>query len=318
MVQSASSEPDPKTLYVTLFYVAAAVSKIIGNYVCCMSCQAGSSVLSVNSYSVEDRTRMSQNPQRRQSRLESFDDQFESELPPEIRAELEVNHRPVRIPTTEQEIQAAIAWFKSRGYLRTVSAPSSSGEPPPPPIPEPVSKALTPDSPPWPFVMPPVAKPVQRASRSGSGIWVLLALLLGFPILIGLLAQAVSTLSTLSSRPVDDTQHRSRPVEVRRALPVPVEVRRALSAVEVRKALPVVPRALPVTSQTSSVSNTSWWRSLQMPDGSFIGVRYQGELPSSASLPAQGDFIGQQYSVGSTSWIWMTRPGATTPSWVDP
>ena len=143
---------------------------------------------------------MSQNPQRRQSRLESRDDQFESELPPEIRAGLEVNHRPVRIPTTEREIQAAMALLKSRGYLPTVSAPSSSGEPPPPPIPEPVSKAPTPDSPPRLFAMPPVAKPVQRASRSGSGIWLLLALLLGFPILIGQLPQAVSTLRTLSGR----------------------------------------------------------------------------------------------------------------------
>jgi hypothetical protein len=97
-----------------------------------------------------------------------------------------------------------------------------------------------------------------------------------------------------------------------------VEVRRALPAVEVRKALPVVPRALPVTSQTSSVSNIGWWQSIRMPEGSYIGVRYQGELPSSASLPAHGDFIGQEYSVGSTSWIWMVRPGMATPSWVDP
>ena len=198
---------------------------------------------------------MSQNPQRRQSRLESFDDQFESELPPEIRAGLEVNHRPVRIPTTEREIQAAMALLKSRGYLPTVSAPSSSGEPPP--IPEPVSKAQTPDSPARPFVMSPVAKPVQRASRSGSGIWLLLAvllgfLMLGFPLLIGLLPRTVSTLSTLSGRPVDDTQPQSRPVEVRRALPVPVEVRRAL---------PAVPRALPVTSALSTVPMHSGSRS---------------------------------------------------------
>ena len=145
---------------------------------------------------MENRTRTYQNLERRQSRLECFDDQFESELPPEVRAELEV----IRIPTTEQELQAAITWLKSRGYLQSVSAPSSSGEPPPPPIPEPVSKAPTPDSPPRLFAMPPVAKPVQRASRSGSGIWLLLALLLGFPILIGQLPQAVSTLRTLSGR----------------------------------------------------------------------------------------------------------------------
>jgi hypothetical protein len=268
----------------------------------------------VNSYSVEDRTRMSQNPQRRQPHLESFDDQFESELPPEIRAELEVNHRPVRIPTTEQEIQAAIAWLKSRGYLPTVSAPSSSGEPPPPPpppIPEPVSKAPTPDSPPRPFVMPPVAKPVQRVSRSGSGIWLLLALLLGFPILIGQLPQAVSTLRTLSGRPVDDTQPQSRPVEVRRALPGPVEVRRAL---------PVVPRALPVTAPVSLAPDPQigQWQPVRLLDGTTVQVCYQGELPSSAALPRQGRFIGEEWSTGNTSWIWMTPAGVNFPSWVDP
>ena len=257
---------------------------------------------------------MSQNPQRRQSRLESFDDQFESELPPEIRAGLEVNHRPVRIPTTEREIQAAMALLKSRGYLPTVSAPSSSGEPPP--IPEPVSKAQTPDSPARPFVMSPVAKPVQRASRSGSGIWLLLAvllgfLMLGFPLLIGLLPRTVSTLSTLSGRPVDDTQPQSRPVEVRRALPVPVEVRRAL---------PAVPRALPVASSMSLAPDPQIgeWQPVRLLDGTIVQVCYQGELPSSAALPPRGRFIAEEWSTGYRSWIWMTPAGASFPSRIDP
>jgi hypothetical protein len=97
-----------------------------------------------------------------------------------------------------------------------------------------------------------------------------------------------------------------------------IEVRRALPAVEVRKALPVVPRALPVISETSTVSNTGWWQSIRMPDGSVIPVRYEGELSSSAALPPQGRFLGEEFSVGSTTWIWTLRPGATTPSWVDP
>src|SRR5260221_11464177 len=83
----------------------------------------------VNTFTVEDRTRTSQNPQRRHSCLESSDEQFESELPPEIRGEREA---PVRIPESEQEIQAAIAWLKSRGYWPSESAPSSSGELSPP------------------------------------------------------------------------------------------------------------------------------------------------------------------------------------------
>jgi hypothetical protein len=135
----------------------------------------------------------------------------------------------------------------------------------------------------------------------------LLGVLLGFPMLIALLAQAVSTLSTLSSRPVDDTQPQSREREVRRALPPPVEVRRAL---------PVVPRALPVTSPVSSVSDSG--QPVKLLDGTTVQAFYQGELPSSAALPVRGRFIGEEWSTGNTSWIWMTPAGASFPSWVDP
>jgi len=55
-----------------------------------------------------------------------------------------------------------------------------------------------------------------------------------------------------------------------------------------------------------------------MPDGSIVWAVYQGELPSSAALPAQGRFIGEEWSTGSTAWIWMTPAGASFPSWVDP
>jgi hypothetical protein len=96
----------------------------------------------------------------------------------------------------------------------------------------------------------------------------------------------------------------------------PVEVRRALPVVEVRKALPAVPRALPVTS-ANTVSNAQW-QPIRMPDGTIVNVSYQGELPSSAALPPQGHFIGEAYSTGTTSWVWMTPAGATFPSWVDP
>jgi hypothetical protein len=55
-----------------------------------------------------------------------------------------------------------------------------------------------------------------------------------------------------------------------------------------------------------------------MPDGTIVSASYQGELPSSASLPSQGRFIGEEWSTGDTSWIWMTPAGASFPSWVDP
>ena len=158
------------------------------------------------------------------------------------------------------------------------------------------------------FRPPPPAgagKPAQSMSRrSGTGIW----LLLGFLVLIGLLPHAISTLRAPSNVSVYGTQPGSQPVEVRRALPPPWEVRRALR---------VVPRALAVSSAVSTVSNAQW-QPVRLPGGTIVQVCYQGELPSSAALPAQGRFIGEEWSTGSTSWIWMTPTGASFPSWVDP
>jgi hypothetical protein len=55
-----------------------------------------------------------------------------------------------------------------------------------------------------------------------------------------------------------------------------------------------------------------------MPNGQIVQVSYQGALPSTAALPPQGRFFGEEWFVGNTPWIWMLRPGAITPSWVDP
>ena len=98
----------------------------------------------------------------------------------------------------------------------------------------------------------------------------------------------------------------SQPVEVRRALPV-----------EVRRALPAALRALPVSSAALAVPAVGW-QSIRMPDGSLIPAYYAGGLPSSAALPPRGHFLGEQWSTGTTSWVWMTPAGANFPSWVDP
>jgi hypothetical protein len=55
-----------------------------------------------------------------------------------------------------------------------------------------------------------------------------------------------------------------------------------------------------------------------MPKGAIIAVHYEGALPSSAALPPQGHFIGEEYLTGNTSWVWMTPAGTNFPSWVDP
>jgi hypothetical protein len=211
------------------------------------------------------------------------DEYFGCQLPAEARTEL-LEEIPPPQTYRLREIPA---------YRPTQAPPPKVSLRPPPPV-----------SPPRPPVTPGAARPAQSASRSGTGIW----LLLGFLVLIGLLPQAISTLRTSSSRPMDDTQPQSRPVEVRRALPPPIEVRRAL---------PAVPRALLVTAPVSTVSNAEW-QPVRLLDGTTVQVCYQGELPSSAALPTRGRFIGEEWSTGNTSWIWMTPAGASFPSWVDP
>ena len=159
----------------------------------------------------------------------------------------------------------------------------------------------------------PIAKPVPRESRrSDSWIWWLLAS-------VGVLFM----LARLSDNRQPITSN-STPVEVRQALPSAVEVRRALPVVEVRRALPKALRALPrarralPVNSAPSVVPTTGWQSVRMPDGSVIAVHYEGELSSSAALPLQGHFIGEEYSTGNTSWVWMTPAGANVASWVDP
>jgi hypothetical protein len=161
------------------------------------------------------------------------------------------------------------------------SAPRPSVTLPPPPV-----------SPPSPPVISGPARPAQRAPRGGSGIWWILASLLVVPVLLGLLPQAVST-GLLGTEPQ----------------PTPW--------VEVRRALPTAPRAVPLASAASTVPNGGW-QSIRMPTGEIVPVHYEGELASSAALPSQGTYIGQEFSTGKMSWIWMTRAGASFPSWVDP
>ena len=203
----------------------------------------------MNTFTAEDRT--GTYPQRRDIywRPGPGDEQFERQLPPELHAKLEGAPQryplreiappylrpapasrpetvfrlpPVRPPESEAEIELALQWLKSQGYLRSTSpAPSS--------VPAPKEVAI-----------PTASEPARGcAPRSGTGIWLLLAALIGLPLLLARVAG--------NTQP----QPQGQPVEVRRALPV----------VEVRKALPAVPRALPVTSALSTVPMHSGSRS---------------------------------------------------------
>jgi hypothetical protein len=124
----------------------------------------------------------------------------------------------------------------------------------------------------------------------------LLALLLGVPVLLGLLPKQLQ-----------------QPGAMPPAGGMP-------PIVEVRRALPVVPRALPVTVPTSLVSDPQIgrWQTVRFLDGRTMQICYGGRLASSAFLPEEGKFIGDARVIDNHCWIWMTPAGASFPSWVDP
>jgi len=285
---------------------------------------------------VEDRTRTSQHRRDIYLRPGPGDQKFEGQLPPEIRAELEegpppptYRHResapaylrpapssrpetvytlpPTRPPETEEEIALALECLKSQGYLRSTTP---TPPPVPPPLPKTVSNPSLPPLPPWQRVsVPPAARPAPKRSH-GAGIIGTLGVILFFWALSHHNAPSSST-APLESRSVP-TPSQSRTEAVRPSFS---------GWVEVRRALPVAPRALPVTSRESLPPPLPYAQGqlVTMPDGTPVDARYQGELASSAALPPQGRFIGETWrTADGTSWVWMTPAGASFPSWVDP
>jgi hypothetical protein len=217
---------------------------------------------------------------------ESFNDQFDCQLPAEARIELLEEILPPTIYPIREE---------PRAY-----------QPPPPPQPQVISPPAIPLR---PVVAAGAGKPAESASRSdGIAIWLLLGFL-GIVVFIAMLAHAISSVSAPSSRPVygaQPSQPAFPPVAVRRALPV-----------EVRRAELVSPKL--ITENPPTPAPYAEWHQVTLLDGrTTVPACYQGELPNSAALPHQGRFIGEEWSTGNTSWIWMTPAGASFSSWVDP
>jgi hypothetical protein len=58
-------------------------------------------------------------------------------------------------------------------------------------------------------------------------------------------------------------------------------------------------------------------RQLQMPYGLKILGRLRGFVLDQSQLPA-GASIGDTYLVAGVPWVWLTVPGTSAPTWVDP
>jgi hypothetical protein len=141
----------------------------------------------------------------------------------------------------------------------------------------------------------PAAKPAQREPRHN--LWLWLVVLLGLPILVTHLPKQL------------------QPEGVARSLVGPPRQQ----WIELRRALPAVPRTLPVTSVSSaSDPQIGTWYPVTFADGTTLQVYYGGRLASPVDLLFPGNFIGDARVINNHYWIWMTRPGATIPSWVDP
>ena len=90
--------------------------------------------------------------------------------------------------------------------------------------------------------------------------------------------------------------------------------------VEVRRALPAVPRATLVERTTSGIADPAigQWYPVRFADGTVMQIRYGGRLASTSLLPGAGEFIGDSRVIGNHYWIWMQPAGANFPSWIDP
>jgi hypothetical protein len=55
-----------------------------------------------------------------------------------------------------------------------------------------------------------------------------------------------------------------------------------------------------------------------MPYGMEVLGVLRGTLSHERWLPGSGNHIGDTYVIGTTPWVWITVPGTTAPSWVDP
>lgn len=119
---------------------------------------------------------------------------------------------------------------------------------------------------------------------------------------LGLAAAVLALLPHTSSTGPTQSAPQARPAEVRRALPV------ALRALPIDAAAPENP---PISYAAS--------KRIIMPDGSIVQTYFQGKLPNAASLPPLGRFNGEAWvTADGTTWIWATPAGAAFPSWVDP
>ena len=81
----------------------------------------------------------------------------------------------------------------------------------------------------------------------------------------------------------------------------------------------VVPRA---QLASPSEAQSGEWHAVTLLDGSVVEACYQGNLSSSADLPNQGHFLGEEWSTGTwqnaSDWIWLKPVGSSFASWVDP
>jgi hypothetical protein len=59
-------------------------------------------------------------------------------------------------------------------------------------------------------------------------------------------------------------------------------------------------------------------RRLLMPYGLEVVGRLRGHSEDELYLPTNGNTIGDTWLVENTPWVWITVPGTSAPTWVDP
>lgn len=77
----------------------------------------------------------------------------------------------------------------------------------------------------------------------------------------------------------------------------------------------IVKRALPARSLPDPAVGVSF--EAHMPYGETVHATFMGRLPSQASLPSTGAFIGETLAIGNQEFVWAA-PFGGVPQWIDP
>ena len=155
-----------------------------------------------------------------------------------------------------------------------------------------------------------------RATERQPAVWKrVLHLLAWLSVPIALVALLCAILTALHDKPATRPSMLVQAPSVQPAPAVEHVVEQPLLAPRAQLLKLPPPRATLVALPEWHVGET---RRLLMPYGLEVVGRLRGHSEDELYLPTSGNTIGDTWLVENTPWVWITVPGTTAPTWVDP